>query len=129
MNRNGEALAPQDQQPTIFARYVTLLLQVLRTNQAEVAREIHISPSTISKAMKSTKRVEEDTILQIWQAFVTIAERKEMERVLDASFQENFFNAAHCTTEQQVSLAEQRFESLTQLFDAGRERRSSSGQT
>lgn len=107
---------PQEQY-SVFGRYINFFFLVLRTHQAEVAREIHISPSTISKAMKSTKRVEEETVLQIWKAFVAIAERRGMVRLFDVTLQESFFNSAHCTTEQQVSLSEQRLEALLVLLE------------
>jgi predicted transcriptional regulator len=121
-------MSRNDGPKTVFGRYITLLFRVLTTHQAEVAREAHMSASTISKAMTTTKRVEEETVQRIWQGFVVIAERKGMARLFDSSLQESFFNAAHCTTDHQVSLSEQRLESLTQVFEAGRERRSSSGQ-
>lgn len=109
MNRNDVPLS-------VFGRYVDLLYQVVQTHQAEVAREAQMSASTISKAATTTKRVEEETVLRIWQAFAAIAQRKGMARIFDESLREGFFNAAHCTTEQQLSLSEQRLESLIQVL-------------
>jgi len=118
-----------DESSSLFGRYIMLLFQMLQTHQAEVARTGNMSASTISKAMTTTKRVEEVTVQRIWDAFVVIAEREGRTPLLDASFREGFFNAAHCTTGEQLSLSEERLESLTQAFLAGRERRSSSGQS
>lgn len=125
MPRKGVPQGPKGQQLSLFGRYISFLCRVLHTDQPEIAEVSGLSQSTISKVSKvSSRRLEEETVARIWQAFVTIAEQRGRSRILDQALYEGFYHAAHCATEEQIAQSEQHLQSLEILrtVDEGKRR-------